>query len=199
MKRTLAVAAVASLLALFALTNQAAAQEGPMLTADPPAVPGPGEYTFTLTGSGWTPGLLVFIVPCTIPGEQFTTATPMDTMLAAMGGMGQDDCVLQPVGGPAPVGADGTFTVEVTYDVPANFAFGAGDAASQEDSSVPILFIAEDMGEDMGDDMAPEGGADTGFGGMAGSDGNGAAVPLAATLAGVILLSGTALILRRNN
>ena len=199
MKRTLAVAAVASLLALFALTSQAAAQDVPLLTADPPAVPGPGEYTFTLTGSNWSPGLLVFIVPCTVPGDQLTTATPMDQVIAAMAGMGTDDCVLTPVGGPAPVGADGTFTVELTQDVSANFAFGAGDAASQEDGAVPILFIAEDMGDDMGDDMAPEGGADTGFGGMAGSDGNGVAVPLAATLAGVILLSGTALILRRNN
>ena len=193
MKRTLAVAAVASLMALFGLTSQAAAQEGPMLTADPPAVPGPGEYTFTLTGSGWSVPL-VFIVPCTLPGDQLTTATPIEEIVATMGAISQDACDTA-AASPAPVGADGTFTVEVTQDVPANFAFGAGDAGGVESSGVPILFIAEDMG----DDMAPEGGADTGFGGMAGSDGSGVAVPLAATLAGVILLSGTAVRLRRNN
>jgi len=56
----------------------------------------------------------------------------------------------------------------------------------------------DDMG-DMGDDMAPEGGAATGFGGTAGSDGNSVAVPLAATLAAVVLLGGTALAVRRHS
>ena len=56
----------------------------------------------------------------------------------------------------------------------------------------------DDMADDMGDDMAPEGGADTGFGGTAGSDGNGVAVPLAATLAVVTLLGGALLVARRN-
>ncbi|MDE0656752.1 MAG: hypothetical protein OXH58_09270, partial [Acidimicrobiaceae bacterium] len=95
-------------------------------------------------------------------------------------------------------GGDGTFTVEITHDVPANFAFGAGDAGGTEDSAAPILFIAEDMGDDMGDDMMPEGAAETGFGGMAGSDGNSVAVPLAATLAAVVLLGGAAIVTRRH-
>ena len=58
--------------------------------------------------------------------------------------------------------------------------------------------MTDDMADDMGDDMAPEGGADTGFGGTAGSDGNGVAVPLAATLAVVTLLGGALLVARRN-
>ncbi|MCE2512920.1 MAG: hypothetical protein J4F50_10300, partial [Acidimicrobiia bacterium] len=158
------------------------------------AVAGPGTYTFTVTGSGWSPGLLVFIVPCTVPGEQLTTATPTDEIVAVTSALGTDDCVLSPIGGPAPVGGDGTFTVEVTHDVPANFAFGAGDAGGTEAGAAPVLFIAEDMG----DDMAPDGAAETGFGGMAGSDGNSVAVPLAATLAAVTLLGGAALVTRRN-
>ena len=194
MKRIMALTAVVSVLALFVLTSQASAQDGPSLSADPPAVDGPGTHTFTLTGSGWSPGLLVFIVPCTVPGDQLTTATPIDEIVAVMGGMGADSCVLSPVGGPAPVGGDGTFTVEVTHDVPANFAFGAGDAGSTEVGAAPVLFIAEDMG----DDMAPEGAAETGFGGMAGSDGNSVAVPLAATLAALVLFGGAALVARRN-
>ena len=56
----------------------------------------------------------------------------------------------------------------------------------------------EDMADDMGDDMVPEGPAATGFGGSAGSDGNGIAVPLAATLAAVVLLGGAVLVTRRN-
>ncbi len=198
MKRIMALTAIVSVLALLVLTSQASAQDGPLLTADPPAVEGPGTYTFTLTGSGWSPGLIVFIVPCTVPGEQFTTATPTDMIVAALEGMGQEDCILAPLGAPIPVGGDGTFTAEITHDVPANFAFGAGDAASTEDSAAPILFIAEDMGDDMGDDMAPEGAAETGFGGTAGSDGNSVAVPLAATLAAVVLLGGAALVTRRH-
>lgn len=201
MKRIMALTAIVSVLALFVLTSQASAQDGPLLSADPPAVDGPGTYTFTLTGSGWSPGLLVFIVPCTYPGEQLTTATPVEDMAAVLGSLGQDDCVLAPMGS-APVGGDGTFTVEVTHDVPGNFAFGAGDAASTEEGVAPVLFIAEDMGDDMaddmGDDMAPEGAAETGFGGMAGSDGNSVAVPLAATLAAVVLLSGAAIATRRH-
>ena len=194
MKRIMALTAAVSMLALFVLASQASAQDGPSLSADPPAVDGPGTYTFTLTGSGWSPGLLVFIVPCTVPGDQLTTATPMDEMVAALSGIGEDNCVLSPIGGPAPVGGDGTFTVEVTHDVPANFAFGSGDAGGTESSAAPVLFIAEDMG----DDMAPEGAAETGFGGMAGSDGNSVAVPLAATLAALVLFGGAALVTRRN-
>ena len=197
MKRIVALTAVASLLALFVLTSQASAQDGPSLTADPPAVDGPGTHTFTLTGSGWSVSS-VFIVPCTVPGEQLTTASSTDAIVAALEGMGQADCILAPLGGAIPVGGDGTFTVEITHDVPANFAFGAGDIAGTEDSAVPVLFIAEDMGDDMGDDMAPEGAAETGFGGMAGSDGNSVAVPLAATIAAVTLLGGAALATRRH-
>jgi len=235
----MALAAIVSVLALFVLTGQASAQDGPSLTADPPAVDGPGTYTFTLTGSGWSAGLIVFIVPCTVAGEQLTTASSTDEIVAALSGMGQDDCVLAPLSAPTPVGADGTFTVEVTHDVPANFAFGAGDAGGTEESAAPILFIADDMDGDMGDmgdmddmddmdgdmgdmgdmddmddmddmgddmddmgdmgdDMAPEGAAETGLGGMAGSDGNSVAVPLAATLAAVVLLGGAALVTRRH-
>ena len=198
MKKIMAMTAIVSVLALFVLTSQASAQDGPLLTADPPAVDGPGTYTFTLTGSGWSAGLMVFVVPCTVPGEQLTTASSTDAIVAALSGMGQNDCVLAPLGPPIAVGGDGTFTVEVTHDVPANFAFGAGDAAGTEDGAAPVLFIAEDMGDDMADDMMPEGAAETGFGGMAGSGGNSVAVPLAATIAAIVLLGGAAIVTRRH-
>ena len=194
MKRVMALTAVVSVLALFVLTSQAGAQDGPSLSADPPAVDGPGTYTFTLAGAGWSPDLTVFIVPCTTPGEQLTTATPTDEVVAIASGLGTDDCVLSPIAAPITIGGDGTFTVEVTYEVTANFAFGAGDASAAESSGFPILFIADDMG----DDMAPDGAAETGFGGTAGTDGNSVAVPLAATLAAVVLLGGAAIVTRRH-
>ena len=196
MKRIIALVAAATVMALLVLPSQAAAQDGPALSIDPPAVDGPGTHTFTITGSGWSAGLLVFIVPCTYEGDQLTTASSTDDMVAALGQLATnpDACVRSPIGGPAPVGADGTFSLEVTHDVPANFAFGSGDATAAETASVPVPFIAEDMG----DGMAPDGAAETGFGGMAGSDGDSVAVPLAATLAAVVLLGGAALVTRRH-
>ena len=74
----------------------------------------------------------------------------------------------------------------------------SGDMA-EDDAADDDAAAEEDMAEeDMADDMVPEGGAATGFGGTAGSDGNSVAVPLAATLAAVILLGGAALVARRN-
>ncbi len=204
MKRIMALVAVASVMALLALPSQAAAQDGPTLTIDPPAVDGPGTHTFTINASGWSPGLLVFIVPCSYDGDQLTTASTADDLAAAEAQLDNpDNCVRVPIGGPAPVGGDGTFSLEITHDVPANFMFGSGDATAAETAAVPVLFVAEDMGEDAAedtaDDMAPEGAAETGFGGMAGSDGNSVAVPLAATLAAVVLLGGAALVTRRHS
>ena len=155
MKRIMALTAIVSVLALFVLASQASAQEGPSLSADPPAVDGPGTYSFTLTGSGWTPGLLVFIVPCAYAGDQLTTATPVEDVVAVLSNLGQDACVLTPMGS-SPVGADGTFTIEVTHDVPGNFAFGAGDAGSTEASAVQC---SSSRGH--GRHMAPEGSAET--------------------------------------
>ena len=48
------------------------------------------------------------------------------------------------------------------------------------------------------DDMTPEGAPNTGFGGMAGSDSNSVAVPLAAGIAAVVVLGGATLVRRRN-
>ena len=69
--RRIAVAAVASLLAGLVVTGlvmtglvvtgQVAAQQRPSISADPPAVPGEGTYDFTITGSGWTPGSVIFV------------------------------------------------------------------------------------------------------------------------------------------
>ena len=136
------------------------------------------------------------MLPCTAPGEPMTP----ENVAQAIAAIGQTDCNLGSMT-PVVVGADGTFSLSATATVGQNFVWIAGDAAQTEAGAVPVFIVEpmDDMGEeDMGDDMAPEGAAETGFGGMAGSDGNSVAVPLAATLAAVILLGGTALVTRRN-
>ena len=194
MKRIMALTAAVSLLALLALTSQAAAQDGPSMTADPATVPAEGEYTFTVSGSGFTAGLAVFVLPCLVPGEPMTP----DNVAEVMAGMTQGDCNLGNLT-PAVVGADGTFSVTATAMVGPNFAWAAGDAGGTESSGVPVFIVDPAMmADDMGDDMAPEGAAGTGFGGAAGSDGNSVAVPLAATLAALTLLGGAALVARRH-
>ncbi len=220
-KRFAAVVAAASFLALGVMASQASAQDGPSIQIDPAAVAGPGSHTFTITGANWNPGLAIFIVPCTVPGEQLTTATPMSDLMSVAGAMTPANCQLTPLGTTS-IGDDGTFTTEITHDVTANFAFGAGDIAQTQNAGFPVLFIAEDMMDDMddmsddmddmgddmsdemddmddmSDDMVPDGGADTGFGGTAGSDSNSLAVPLAASIAAVTLLGAATLVARRN-
>lgn len=191
MKRIMALTAAASLLALFALTSQASAQDGPTLTADPATVPAEGEHTFTLSGSGFTPGLALFVLPCTAPGEPMTP----ENVAQAIGAIEQAHCDLTNMT-QVEVGADGAFSLAATATVGQNFVWIAGDAARTEAGAVPV-FIVEPM-EDMADDMAPEGAAATGFGGAAGSDDNRVAVPLAATLGAVALLGGAVLATRRN-
>ena len=144
MKRGVAAAAAVSVLAMLVPTSQPAAQQTPSISADPRAVPGEGTHTFTIAGSGWTPGASIFVVPCTVPGEQLTTAHSPEAIEASLSVMTVDDCTLRPIGGPATVGGDGTFAVDLTHDIAANFAFGAGDAAGTERSFAPILFTAAD-------------------------------------------------------
>ena len=133
------MAAAASVLALLLPTGQTAAQQGPSLSVDPPAVPGEGTYTFRITGSGWTPTLVIFVVPCTVPGEQLTTAHSTNAIDTAISVMTEDNCTIDVLGS-ATVKGDGSFSVEITHDVPVNFAFGAGDAGASETSFASILF-----------------------------------------------------------
>ncbi len=231
-RKFVAMAMAASLLALGVMASQAAAQDSPSIQIEPAAVAGPGSHKFTITGANWNPGLALFVVPCSVPGEQLTTDTPMQEILAAATALTIDDCVQSPLG-TASVGEDGTFSVEVTADITANFAFGAGDIIQTQTSGFPVLFIADDMSEDMddmdmsedmddmsedmddmdmsedmddmsedmddmGDDMVPAGGAETGFGGTAGSDGNSLAAPLAAVVIALALMGAATLLARRN-
>lgn len=199
MKKLMTLLALAGVLTLVALPGYATAQDGPALSADPPTVASEGEHTFTVSGTGFSAGLALFVISCTIPGDPLSPAsTPAEIAAAAEAMDSAVDCDLANLT-PATVDADGTFSAQVTGDVWVNFAWAAGDAARTESAIVPVFVVDASAMDDMGDDMVPEGGAGTGLGGTAGSDSGSVAVPLAATLAALILLSGAALVVRRNN
>ena len=190
MKRTMAVVAAASMLALFALAGQASAQGQPTASVDPEYVSAAGDHTVTISGSGWQADPA--ITACPGFGGVMPAAMDQATTLAScpdlIGDMG------------APVSAPGgSFSTSKTVSVPAEGLVILVFTAEPSAAALAVVKIGEPMAEDMGDDMAPEGGAATGFGGTAGSDGNSVAVPLAATLAAVALLGGTALVARRHS
>ena len=187
MKRIMAVAAAASMLALFALAGQAHAQGEATASADPEYVGAGGSHSITVSGSNW-PDSGTVIIPC-----------------AGYGGVAPAEVVEAEVFANCDLGnlfpvtvSDGSFSESLTLDIPADgLVMLVGNQAAGLGVLV-VVKVGESM-DDMGDDMAPEGGAETGFGGTAGSDGNSVAVPLAATLAAVALLGGTALVARRHS
>ena len=190
MKKILAFTALAGLIALFGLTSIVSAQDGPSLTADPSTVPAEGDYTFTVSGSGFTVAS-VFVLPCIIPGDPLARTASQTEIDAAFANINSaTDCDLSKLT-PATIGSDGTFTVQATGTIVQNFAWAAGDAGQTETAAAPVFIVDSD-------DMVPMGGADTGFGGMAETGGNSVAVPLAAGLA-FLVLGGAAIAYRRND
>jgi len=186
MKRIMALTVAVSLLALLVLTSQAHAQGEATASADPEYVGAAGSHSITVSGSNW-PASGTVIIPCAGYGG-VPTAEVVETEVFA-------NCDLTNLF-PANV-SDGSFSESLTLDIPADgLVMLVGNQAAELGVFV-VVKVGEPMG-DMGDDMAPEGAAETGFGGTAGSDGNSLAVPLAATIAAVTLLGGAALATRRN-
>ncbi|MFN3217539.1 MAG: hypothetical protein ACE367_13675 [Acidimicrobiales bacterium] len=87
------------------------------ITVEPASVPAAGEYTFTISGEGWTTTPPVFLLPCA--AEPFSTCDTGD---------------LTPV---TPV--DGSFEAEVTYSVTDDgLVIGAGDAARSQTATAQV-------------------------------------------------------------
>ncbi len=208
MKRIMALAAAMSMLAMFALASHAAAQSGPTVSVDPEYVSEAGDHEVTVSGSDWQadpaitqcPGFGGVLPPTLDEAAAFANCPNLVASMSALV--------------PAP---GGSFTTSMTVSVPADGLVLLAFTADPSAFAMTAIKVGEpmddmddgdmddmdgDMGDgdmdDMGDDMAPMGGADTGFGGTAGSDSSGIAVPLAATLAAVTLLGGAALVARRN-
>ena len=186
MKRVMAMTAAVSMLALLVLTSQAHAQGEATASADPEYVSAAGSHSITISGSNW-PDSGTAIIPCAGYGG----VAPAEAIEAEVFA----NCDL---GSVSPAGvAGGSFSETLTLDIPADgLVLLIGNQAAALGVFV-VVKIGEPM-DDMGDDMAPDGAAETGFGGMAGSDGNSVAVPLAATIAAVTLLGGAVLVSRRH-
>ncbi len=106
-----------SLVAMFALAPAAQAQNVASIIADPAFVAAPGETTFTITGSGWPAGATA-LLPC-----------EGSTNYEEAAANGADACDLGNLT-IVTAAADGTFTAEWTYNIPAaGMCIGAGDLA----------------------------------------------------------------------
>ena len=111
----------------------------PRLTVDPPTVPDFGFYTFSLTGSGFTPNSQVFLVVCTAPGDALTPDTSQAELVAAMAQITQDDCDLANAI-PVTVGPRGSFDAKAEGTVGAtNFVWIASDIAETEVAAAPVF------------------------------------------------------------
>ena len=116
-----------------------APQPDPSLAVVPTVVPYFGFYSFSLSGSGFTPSLQVFLVVCTAPGDVLTADTPQAELVAAMARITQDDCDLANAS-PVTVGADGSFSAEVGGTVGApNFVWVASDLNATEAAAAPVF------------------------------------------------------------
>ena len=179
MKRIMALAALVSVVALFAFTTQAAAQDGPTASIDPEYVSEAGTHTITVSGSGWPAAGTVILACAGYGGVEPEVVEEADALTK---------CDLE---GFKQATMDGdSFSNAVDLDIPAE---GLVILVGNQAAGLGVLATVK-----VGEMMIPEGGADTGFGGMAGSDGNSVAVPLAASIAAVVALGGATLVRRRN-
>ncbi|NNE72863.1 MAG: hypothetical protein HKN26_04300 [Acidimicrobiales bacterium] len=162
---------------LTMLSGTAAAQDDPVITADPASVSEEGEADITVSGENFTPGNSLFLLPCVAPDGDANAIN------------GQQDCDIADLTA-VTVGDDGTFTADVTYDIVECFAIAAGDAAQTEAAAVTILVdgAAGACGTDGG-------GSDTTEEAPATTEGPGGEDPLPETGVGTNLMIAGALFL----
>ena len=143
-RKTLITVAIAIGL-VAAMAMPASAQDVQTLTADPASVDAPGEATFTLSGTGFTV-IPTFVLPC------FDTATVEEVLEARESGS-DGGCDLAQVTTITEFGDGGSFTVEVTYEVPeGGFCIIAGDQGQTEGGFACIgIGAQEDAGAEDGE------------------------------------------------
>ena len=114
-------------------------QTGPALVVDPATVPSTGRHDFTISGTGFDPGLKVFVLVCTIPGDPVSPDTPAEDLAAAIADVDPfADCDLTSA---QEVTADssGSFSVQRSARVGQNFLWSAGDIAGTQSASAPVF------------------------------------------------------------
>ncbi len=136
------------LVALFAMFTGVASAEGhsPVLTADPGSVDAAGEHTFTVSGEDFTPGNSIFVLPCAgAEGSLEAMAEGDATALCDIGNLT-----------PAVIGDDGTFSVEVTYDVPEIGLVVSGGDAGGVDGAATLVTVGAAQAEEAPAEEAAE-------------------------------------------
>lgn len=139
MKKFLAIMGLLAIVT-FLLVGPTAAQDGPTLTVDPDTVEAAGEADLTVTGSGFSAGIDLFVLSCIAPDGDIMAIN------------GQEDCDVQNLT-PVTADDDGNFEVDVTFDIVENFAVLAGDSA-QTESAGALVQISGGGGDDGGEDEA---------------------------------------------
>ena len=101
------------------------AQDGPTLTVDPPYVESPGEYTFTVTGAGWTANPPFGVLACPDLVDQSACDRDNGVTITEV--------------------EDGAFSTEIVVQVPPNGIYiGAGDYDETQAVAVKITVGAAD-------------------------------------------------------
>ncbi len=149
MKKVTIIGLLVAMLAIF--TGTASAQDGPIITADPSSVDAAGEATITLTGEAFTPGNSIFILPCEGAGGDLDVLAEGDAnALCDIGNLL-----------PVVIGDDGTFSVEVTYNIPEEGLAIAGGDAGGVDAGAVLVSVGGDAAaeeapaEEAAEDAAP--------------------------------------------
>ena len=113
---------------------------GPALTASPATVPSAGHHTFTVTGSGWQPGLAVNVLVCRSPNALTPDMTP-EEFEQAVEPISQNVFAYCNIGSlaTATVGSDGSFTANSAGHIGPNAVLVAGDAGRTQSAVFPIF------------------------------------------------------------
>jgi hypothetical protein len=145
MKKILAALATSALL-VITFASAAGAQDTVVgsVVSDPATVPEAGEYTMTISGSGFIPDTTVVVGPCTGAGDVLVAGVSTDDEISAMltetlTGF-TDNCDLTTIAS-VDIDADGNFTQEFTATVGDNFVIGAGalDLSQGGGTWIPIV------------------------------------------------------------
>ena len=115
-------------------------ETGPAVVSDPATVLSPGTYDFTIEGTGFDPSLTMYVLECTIPGDPLSHDTPADELDAAMAQVDRSDCDLS-TEQPVSLDSSGSFSVERSATVGANFMWFAADAAETQTAGAPVLIV----------------------------------------------------------
>ena len=110
----------------------------PRITVDPSVVPAPGDYDFTIEGTGFTSGLTVYTVICTMPGAALLADAAVEDLEAAMSEVTRSHCDLS-TAQPVTVDVESSFSVQRRATVGTNFVWVASDPGETQGAGAAVL------------------------------------------------------------